>query len=305
MPADLVTGSSAPSPVQSRPARGRFWSGVLVGAVAMFVLCVALARYANSPAAGGPRSANHATTAGLAKLIARPLVPQGQAEPNVSDAKMLAALALRLNEADALAGKNTELAPIAREYGDAMRSLQVVCSEAPSVQPLVRAGLETWRGSLDNDNRGFMLGLLGVGAEVSRFAELMEKMNAIHLRIVACRLRVAEFAERSAPPEVKGGTVTAQFTQSGGLSPVTSDTLFLKNVSGTSLTQVVVVLELTGASGETFSNCFYTESWKPDQTLLAVCRSERPGRETVGGVKRVQFRVISAERSSRWGDLNI
>lgn len=169
----------------------------------------------------------------------------------------------------------------------------------------MRAGIDTWRGSLDNNDGAFMLGLLGVGSELSKISEFSDRVSSIHSRIVACRLRVAEVAVKNAQPESEADTVTAAFTEARGFNSVANDTLALRNVSGQRLNNVMAVTELTDKSGERFGNLFYAEHWEQNQVLLAICRSERPGRETVHDVVRVRFRVVSDERTSRLADLRV
>jgi len=302
-----VTGSPERSPEETsspsmRNARNKWFVGGLFAGIAL-ATSAGVAVLLVSGRIGEPRRADHAAVATLANIIARPLVPQGTPDPRMSDPEALAALSSRLDEADAAAKKNTELSPVAREFSDALRAMQALLAEEHSAQPLVRAGLETWRGSIDKDDGAFLRGLLGVGTELSKFGELSDRAKAIHARIVACRLRLAEIAARTAPPEATGDTATIQFQESRAFNSVANDTVLLKNVSGARLSQAMVVLELTGATGETFSNCFFADTWEPDQTLLAVCRSDNPGRETVHDVKRLRLRVIAAERSSRTVDL--
>ena len=293
--------SATPEPPapEAPPSRARwFGAGLVVGAA--LVLAVVRVGQGNGPHA---RGTDHAAAAALAKLVARPLVAEGQKAPQPSDAEALAALAIATDRVDALAQEDTELGPIAREFGDALRALRPLLAEQPSAQPLVRSGIDAWRAGIEDDGRGFFLALLGVGSELSKFGEFTEKACAIHARVVACRLRLADVLARTAAPESAEGTVTARFAESRGFFSIASDTLFLTNVAGKQLEEVAVAVELTGATGETFGNCFYADAWEPGQTLLAVCRSERPGRETVHDVKRVRFRVFAAGRTSRLGEL--
>lgn len=283
-----------------QPASSARWfvAGLVVGA-ALALGAVGL----GGNEAVGQRATDHAAASALAKLVARPLLLEGQSAPEPSDADALAVLDLVTDRVDALAKERSELAPIAREYGDALRALRPLLVERPSPEPLLRSGIDAWRAGMEDDGRGFFLALLGVGSELSRFGELMEKASIVHARVVACRLRLADVIARTAPPESTENTVTARFAESRGFFSIARDTLFLTNVAGKRLEQVAVVVELTGASGETFSNCFYADAWEPGQTLLAVCRSERPGRETVANVKRIRFRVLSSDRTSRLGEL--
>lgn len=295
----MVPTSTTPTAnpnTQPQPRRSRKWLFWLTGGVvAVTVLLVGLVAVVAAVAftKSSPKPAE------LAQVVARPLIAEGTIEPVVNESEMYAALSSKLADAKRLGQGQSEVATVAREYGDALESLKALIEEAPTVQPLVRAGLETWKGSLDNSDGGFLIGLLGVGGELSRFSEFSDRMSTIHSRVVACRLRIAEIAAKQALPESAADTVNATFTEARGLGTVASDTLALRNVSGERLTHVMVVTELTGRSGDRFSNLFYAESWDPNQVLLAICRSERPGRETVHNVVQVRFRVIANERTSR------
>ena len=244
-----------------------------------------------------------ATTAEVAKLTARPLVPEGTKQPGYSEAQLRAETSSRLAEARRLSGKPGELAAVAGEYAKAMESLNFAISQAPSIQPMLQAGIDTWRGSVDNNDRAFMLGLLGIGSELSKRSEFMDRLASIHAQMIACRLRVAEVALKNAKPESTSDTATGAFAESRNPFDDINDTLTLRNVSGQRLNNVLVITELTGADGEQFNNLFFAERWEPDQVLLAICKSDRPARETVHNVARVRFRVISDERTSRLADI--
>src|SRR5262245_38445144 len=104
--------SESPSPSTTRPSVSRrawFPGGVVVG-IALTIGAGLIA--GGSPSTRGLRPADHASAAALAQLVARPLVPEGQAEPKTNEAEVMAALATTLNEVDALAGERTDLAPI-------------------------------------------------------------------------------------------------------------------------------------------------------------------------------------------------
>jgi hypothetical protein len=231
--------------------------------------------------------------------VARPLLTPGKPEPQPNMPEALAILSSRVAEAKRLADGGGEVAEVAEEYAQALEALRGALLEVPSLQPLVRAGLDTLRGSLGDSDGMFLLGLLGVGAEVSRQSEYLSRVEGIHARMIACRLRAGAIAIRRAPRPAESPTVTAVFVETDGWNPNQSDTLSLRNVSGERLTNVIVLTELHGASGERFKNLFYVEAWQPDAVLLAIHRSARPTRETVRNVKRVQFMVISDQRASK------
>jgi hypothetical protein len=270
---------------------------MVVGAAAAVLVSIGV------PALARPRAPGQDDAAALARLVARPLVPEGFKEPTLSDAELIAGLDSRTAQADALAATSGDLAPIAHEFADAFRAMKEIVNHPPSVQPLIRSGIETWQKSLEKDDRGTLIGLLGIGSELSKLSEETDKASAVHTRIVACRLRLAEIVRRAARPEATSDTVSYTFVESRPFSQIESDTLYLTNVSGVRLTDVFVAVELTGASGETFSNGYFADAWEAGETRLAVCRSERPGRETVHDVKKVRFQVFAAERTSRQGEL--
>lgn len=302
-PQTMPEDSPLPPPLPHRPqlrtgsAARAVWivSGVaallLVGVLLVLVAVVLVNR-------GAP-----ARPAELARIVARPLVAEGAAEPQPTDAEMLATLALRMAEASSIADRGGDLGPVAREYADSLAALRRVLDEAPSAEPLVRAGIDTWRGGVEDDSEGVLLGLLSIGSELSKVSEFTDRVEVIHARIVACRLRVWELAARSALPESTADTVTGAFTEVGRLSTVASDTLAVRNVSGLRLTNVILVVELTGGANDRFTNVYFAERWEPDQILRAICRSESPGRETVRNVQLVRFRVMSDQRTSRLGEI--
>ncbi len=230
----------------------------------------------------------------IAALVARPLVETAAPAPTESEAAALAELAETIARADALAKRTGPMAPVAADFTRALCDLQAAVEDAPSDQPLVRAGLDTWRSSLDGDDRGTVVGLLSVGSELIAMDEFMRRIEAIHARLVACRIRVGEAAWRARSSSRREPGIAAEFAESGiAGSVVAEDTLALTNRSGRVLTNAMVIVELTGRDGEQFTNLYYTDRWDSDRTLLAVCRSERPSRETVHHVVRVRARVLA------------
>lgn len=267
------------------PIAGILFGGIFLGVICAIVAMVVLTTRSLKPSE-------------LASVLARPLVPEGVIEPIVNESEMYAALSSKLADAGRMASGRGELALVAREYQEALNSIRALILEAPSAQPLVRAGLDTWQGSLENSSQGFLLGLLGVGSELSKLSEYAEKWSTVHARVVACRLRVAEIAAIQSVAESTTPVVSASFAESRGAGTVASDTISLRNVSGARLSNAMVVTELTGRSGERFSNLYFVRTWEPDQVMWAVCRSESPGRETVRNVMQVKCRVIADERTS-------
>lgn len=265
-----------------RPIAGLLLIGVVLLALAGVLTAVLVSR-------GSPEPSH------LARVVARPLVAEGMVEPKVSEAEMYAAMSSKLADARRLGQGSSELATVATEYADALNSLRALLADAPSAQPMVRSGLGAWQGSVADDNAAFFLGLLGVGAELSRFSEFDEKLKAAHAKIVAARLRVAEIASEQAAPAVTTSVVSANFAESRGPGTVPNDTLTMRNTSGRPLNNVMVATELTGLSGERFSNLYFVDKWEPNQALQAICRSASPGRETVRSVTQVRFRVFSDE----------
>jgi hypothetical protein len=238
----------------------------------------------------------------VAKLVAVPLQVEGVPESNFDTPQLLANISTRINTADALGQRKSDLAPIAKDYADSLRALRQLIEEAPSAQPLIRAGIQTWRDSLDNDEGGFLFGLLGVGSELSKVKEFSEKVDRVHDRVLACRLQARDAVLSSAQPESRAITCQFRFTEVAAYNNVASDTLSLTNVSGQKLTDVVAIVELKNDSGESFSNLFYAKKWEPAQTLVAICPSGPPWRETVHRVSRVRVRVVCNERTSRLAD---
>ena len=314
---DQLPSRCATATPQHRLSRGAWFAFGLVagfalaccvGAVAIGLLMLAAPREGQLPAGinalrPGPRPADRAQVARAAQLVAAPLVQSEHGYSPTSESEIRAAFGLRLQQADALARENTELAPIAAEYAEALRTAQSLIESVPSPQPLLREALSVWRGGVNDDSRELVTGLLGVGMEFSKISEVSDRAASIHARVMACRLRLAEAAMRTAPPEVSGSPIQLGFSESGVDPGVTSDRIWLQNISGARRTDVVIVTELAGESGERFSNCYFVDRWEPGQTLLAICRSEQPGRETVHHVTLVRCRAIAAEKSSRVIDL--
>lgn len=243
------------------------------------------------------RPATRAEVVELAKLVAKPLIVPGTREQAPNEAGVRAAIGLLRGRAGEIARGNTNLAPIALEYGSAIQEVEKFMSDPPNLQPLLRQGIDTVQSSVREDNREAGLGLLGIVSEVSKIKEASDRLNTIHARFVACRLRLAEAAGRVRAQPASGAPVEVRFQESGFGAPVASDTISLSNRSGSPLTDAIVVTELTGASGETFSNCYFADSWAPGATLLAICQSSAP-RETVDQVKLVRCRVFAAEITS-------
>jgi hypothetical protein len=235
----------------------------------------------------------------LARLVARPLLLQGAPEPSVGNSNVYLAISSKIVEVGALAARGDDVSPIAQDYGDTLRALQTLIGESPSLQPLLRAGIETWRGSLDNKDGGFLFGLLGIGSELSKISEYTDRLATIHSRIIACRIRLAMLAVKQANRESTANTIEWEFRKAGAVAGTTDDTLCLKNISGLRLTGAMVIAELTGKAGETFSNVFYVDQWEPGQTMLAVCSSRGLASETVPEVVQVRARLLSHERTSR------
>lgn len=286
-----MTRSAAPRFVRVRWFAIGFASAVTCGLAVLVVAAV------------GWSLEEKAAVSEFAKMVACPLVEEGTTEPTVSDAELLASIDSRASTLKDLAERNEELAPVATECVNILRALQNVASDKPSLKPLFQAGVDTWRGSLENDDRGFWLGILGGISEAGKIMEYHDKLGDLHSRVVACRLRVAEAAVKQAAAEAGGNTVTAGFAERTGFNGVENDTLSLRNVSGQKLTNVMVVTELVGESGERFSNLYYAEVWEPEKVMLALCRSAYPGRETVRDVMRVRFHVLADQLTSRVGEI--
>jgi hypothetical protein len=274
--------------------------GVIVTLAAVAIVGLLLLRRVAHPEF---RPADHAHIAALAELVSASLVQPGQAATTPSEAEVRAALSLAQQRTKKIVADNNELSPIALEFGDCLTQLQSVLDNPPNMQPLVQEGGNAWRGSINDDDRAFFLGLLGLGVELSKLSETSDRVRTLHARVVACRLRLAEVAGQRAAPEASSDTINWAFEESKFGSPIPNDRLTMKNVAGITMTDVFVVTELTGRRGETFSNCYFTRRWENGQTLIANCSSGSGGRETVNNVARVRCRVIAAERSSRTGEL--
>lgn len=235
----------------------------------------------------------------LARIVARPLIPEGTKKIEPSDAEVLALIQSKTATAKKYAETHDDFAPISMEYASALSAFMGIADQAPSPQPLIQAGLQTLKGSLADDNGAFFLGLLGMGSELNELSRYSDKLSMIHSRMVACRIRLAELVMSEGRQESSSAVFSWQFFESGRLGSVTKeDTLKLRNVSGILLNHCLVITELTGKAGDHFTNLFFIDAWAPEQALLAVAPSGPIGRETVRQVSQVRVRVLSDERTS-------
>jgi len=166
---------------------------------------------------GKPDSATTASfsAAETAKLVAHPLLPEGAPMPNLSESEVLAAMWSLVDAARRIRDGGGAIGTIAGEFAHTMEPLSAVRAEPPSEQPLLRAGIDSLSGRMENNDQAFLLGLLGVGSEISKLSEVDHKVSTLHTRLVACRLRVAEVALQSARPESPTNPVTARFAEVG------------------------------------------------------------------------------------------
>lgn len=260
---------------------------------------------AHSPRASvshAPARTGGVSAAELAALLARPLQTEPDAMASPSRSAAFAGISMLAAEADQLGARGGELAPVAATFAKVLRDFESLAAEAPSVQPLIRSGLDTWKASLDESDGEFVLGLLSISSEYSVLDQYIDQLSAIHDRVVACRIQVAATAMRR-PVTTKAQPLQAIFQESTGLFSVPNDVLTLTNTTGHALHHAMVWVELSGRSGEIFSNLYYADQWEPSQALLAVCGSDRPARETVHGVRQVRYRLVADELSGPIGTL--
>lgn len=231
----------------------------------------------------------------LAMVIAKPLVP-ADGRGSVPGER-LAVLSANIRRANELAERGGPLAPLAFECGKELQALRDIVQSAPSIQPLLRSGADVWRQGLDRNatDREVIFSMLGAASEFSKLKELMDKVEQIHVRTVACRLQVAEEAVRDAPPALAGSPFVLEMFESGVSSRIKTDTLRLTNTTDTPFTDVMVLTELSGSTGERFANLYFVPRWEARQTLLALFESDQPERETVRGITSVKVRVIANE----------
>jgi hypothetical protein len=251
------------------------------------------------------RTRNTSQPSELAKLLAAPLQPVGAAAPVTRKAEVLPTLFSLRDEARKIGERNDDLAPVAQEFAELLQDVAAAYAEKPDLLPLVRAGADVWRGIRSDEPLPLLIGLLGAEYQSDKISKHMDRVESIHAKWVACRNRLAAIAKQCARPEQDGAVTTARFEESGGFLSVADDTLTLWNTSGSPLTNVMVVTELIGRSGERFNNLFFIDRWDPDQALRAICPSDRPRRETVRGVVRVRYQVMSDELTSRLVELRL
>lgn len=234
----------------------------------------------------------------MAALVAKPLNPAGTGFQSRSEASVLAEIDERLARADAVERGGGPLAAIAAEYAAAIRDARQVAKNVPSAEPLLRAGAEAWSADRNGDDAAFFSGLLSVGAELAAVSEWSERLRSAHVRIVACRLRLAELAKQHAAPPCSGVEVSLGFEEVGVDAGSTSDTIVLAMQGSRTLTNVVVIVDLFGKFGDVFSNCYFLPVWQPGEAKEAVLASSpRWARETVTNVQRIRCLVLADECS--------
>jgi hypothetical protein len=209
----------------------------------------------------------------------------------------------RLQQAKQIAARSPELAPVAASFASTLETAIPLAEGMPDGSALVRNGSEAWRAGRDGNDLQLLMSLLGAGIEIVKITEHIEKFSDLHARVVADRLRLADIAARRAAGKANAIAFDARFEESGLFRQVKSDTLTVTNRSAMPLSNVILEVQITGSSGEAFTNAFFAPTWDPGQALLAVCRSEPPGRETVHDVTRVRCRVIASEGMSGVADI--
>lgn len=303
---DLPSQVASPIKSSSSPSSSKLLLllvGLIAGIVLTLTLCGLVALVYFGPHGSLSRQpADHARVAELAQLLAGRLETTVQGDVSASESELRARIATTLQRVESLADARDEIAPIAAEYATCLRGLLEMADKQPSLQPLIREGIDAWRGSLDDDNHKVMLGLLGMGVEFSKQTEFVAQVRGLHARIIACRLRLVEVASRVAAQGVNRG-FELRFQESGYFGPP-DDHILVTNTSGIRLTDVLLVTELRGRSGETFSNSYFAKRWEPGQQLIATCQSDKPVRETVQGVQLVRARVFAAEGSTGIAELS-
>ncbi len=241
----------------------------------------------------------------LAKLVSRPLRIHDSLPTPPTVAEAQTRFREMMQEADELGKGTTETALVAQEFKQAIEATLDLTRRPPNPQPLLRAGLDTWKGSANNDDTAFLLGLLNLGSELSKATQSFNDAESIHQRVIGCRLSVASMAERKHAQTTMYPIASATFRESqGGWFSDEVDTLSLNNQSGLELTNVLVVVELEGSYGDRFKNVFFSDSWGKGRSLYAQCVSQEPFRETVTRVTSVRFRIFSDQRVSPWVEMS-
>jgi hypothetical protein len=255
---------------------------------------------------GGPTDAangqptGYAEASELASLVCPALEHVGADDRKPSDAEIMAALRRKLDLADRIGGRKTECAPVARDFGEALRKLVAQLKSGPDLSHALEHGVETFQSFNEGDDRQAVLGALAWFQDYTTARQYIDQLSQFHTAIVTCRLRAAEIAKGRLPT----GTAAINFSGSFLERPdrenesLPPDTLTLRNDSGLTLHHVIAVVELTGKDQEGYVNAYYTPDWVTGTAVNARCQSQEPVRETVAQVHRVRCWLFSDEGCS-------
>lgn len=233
----------------------------------------------------------------VARVVSRPLVPADLAQSFPSDAEALLAKSRREAAAEAISWRGGDAGRIADEYLAALSDLEAIRASVPSIKPFLSQGVETLDASQRDDGRAFLQGLVGMSAEFDKYSTHLKAIDAVHARIVACRLQAWDLALARTTPsavEVDSPAIEGQFIRPAWLTS-DNDTLRLRNTSGIALSGVLVHVVLIGRGRERFTNLYFVDEWPDGESMLAVCNDGPRERETVEQVAMVEFRVLSSE----------
>lgn len=288
---------------QPRSRKARPWLWFTLGAVSGIAItlgggCIFSAILVAARGANARDRVMHQSTrteaASFVAIVARPLEVPGAVQPTLSEAQALAGLLQKQQAAVRMIEQGGTVGPIANDFQDALLRLKQVVDHPPSLEPLADAVTSGFRAGINNDDRAFMLALFDGAVAAGKLDAWKNQLNPIHTSIVSCRLRAAQAVMDASPAETPGLKVDGRFVETGVTPGAAFDALVLTNSTGRTLTDVAVVTNLVG-NGDAFANVYTVALWPAGQSLVARCRSESPGRETVHNVTRVQYRVLAKE----------
>jgi len=202
----------------------------------------------------------------------------------------------RVLRAEQLAQQGGDFGQVAHDYAVALRFADARMQNSPNGGDLLQGGIDMWQGSKEDDSLQLFGGLWSAANEIDKINEYTKEMEQAHVKIIECRKKVISALKSGKPSSSSAKLAETYFQQSGYLTSFfPDDTLVLKNKTRKTIHHVMVTVRLIGMNGDTFDNLYYADQWKSGEQLKAICRSDRPFRETVHQVSRVRYQIFADE----------
>lgn len=125
------------------------------------------------------------------------------------------------------------------------------------------------------------------------------ELSLVHAGILQGRRDLASVYARHSGRRSDAPTISLAFRESGGLfsrASVAEDTVFVRNDSGQSLSDCVLIVNIRGRS-ESVEHAFYIVRWLPNEVRVATL-SSGPFRETASGVQSVTATLLCEQLTS-------